>query len=242
MPYCEKCGEIVRGKGPLCPKCEILWNRSPQCGICFVSVNESCKSLDGIKYCKDCWCVRPRTSVNAVSDRLRQEVGITNQETKTDEQTDWFSKRGIPNVEAKEEDKIVQPQKEEIIQPQKKEERKEIKKSRACVRCLDLESSVFYILPDTDDAVCDKCFLCDKCLKPMEEGKFVRENDLIVHPNCVHRDPCLRCQKPIDGKYISKPNGKIHASCFTCNGCQSPLGGVPYYLKQSKEFCETCSH
>jgi len=93
-----------------------------------------------------------------------------------------------------------------------------------------------------------ECYVCKQCSKPLDGKASVVHNDA---PYCeadyesLVRTKCCVCQGSISGVgnalEIAQDDGpplQLHSTCFRCQTCNKTLKGGPFYVKNSKVYCE----
>ncbi|KAJ1504489.1 hypothetical protein HMI54_006953 [Coelomomyces lativittatus] len=69
-------------------------------------------------------------------------------------------------------------------------------KMHYCFRCKEIQPKKYFVLPD-QQLICDKCWVCSACNKPIRSGTYALEDDLIIHPEVnlfchLYKDYCIR--------------------------------------------------
>jgi len=90
-----------------------------------------------------------------------------------------------------------------------------------------------------------KCFVC--CVGNHVIGETTQfgtyENKIFCEKHLIEtmRQICVECKKELTGEYISVGNRKMHASCWTCSECKTPLNETNARKRLEWFICKTCA-
>lgn len=90
-----------------------------------------------------------------------------------------------------------------------------------------------------------QCFVCSSCNRAIgvQEGFSFGASGPVCR-GCSQASSggnfCVLCGKPLQGKYLNGPSGKMHPGCFVCTGCKGSLAGG-YVDRGGAPYCPGCA-
>lgn len=91
----------------------------------------------------------------------------------------------------------------------------------------------------------EHCFRCSRCERSLADEPFTSQDLGLVCSDCYCNDfssKCVSCDKTVmPGSRMLQYDGSTwHEDCFTCHGCQKPIGAEAFIPDKNNYYCVPC--